>query len=787
MKRWKIKDRSCDIFVHENSLINALLISRGITTKEKVNAFLNPSLEQLYDPLLLKDMDKAVKRIDEAIKKREKIYIYGDYDVDGITSTAILYRAFKRLGVDVSFYIPDRVNEGYGINKDAIDHIHSLAVDLIITVDSGITAVEEIEYAKSLGLDVIVTDHHECKSIIPNTIAINPKRHDCSYPFKGLAGCGVAFKLVQALFNYYNIKGYEEFLDLVAIGTIADIVDIVDENRILVKYGLDMILNSDKVGIKAIKQIAGIKDTISTYNVAFQIAPRLNAAGRLSDAKIAVELFITNDEEKALQIAKYLDLENRKRQKIEQDILQECMDMISNEVDLKHDRVIVLSSPNWHVGVVGIVASRIVEKFRRPTILFCEEGEFLRGSGRSIEGFNLFENLVACSNLLEKFGGHELAAGMTLKKGNLVEFKNKLNALAKMVDSKYFTECIDIDLEVDPQEVTIQTAEILNLFEPYGVGNKEPTFVLKNARVISKKPIGSQGQFIKFMVEKDNKVFECIDFTKDNDFLNKDWEYVDIAFNFNINEWNGTKILQLNVKDIKPVIDHNLGNFRKNYFKYLKDVICINNIKSFNLSNVKFIKKDIDFLREFIHFKKGIILFNDINSLDELKIYADFLEFSLYKAFCDAQFVLFPKVKDMNLEKKYILIYDYLLNVDDYVYLDNKNATVFHFVDGNLIKRLKNFKEYVVFNENKTIKFIEELRYNEIIGTLNDIAERFEFNVFMLYRLLIHLKKKGIINIYKNGNVIKIILLNEYKTIEDDLENNFNSIINFLENKTREV
>jgi len=787
MKRWKIKDRSCDIFVHENSLINALLISRGITTKEKVNAFLNPSLEQLYDPLLLKDMDKAVKRIDEAIKKREKIYIYGDYDVDGITSTAILYRAFKRLGVDVSFYIPDRVNEGYGINKDAIDHIHSLAVDLIITVDSGITAVEEIEYAKSLGLDVIVTDHHECKSIIPNTIAINPKRHDCSYPFKGLAGCGVAFKLVQALFNYYNIKGYEEFLDLVAIGTIADIVDIVDENRILVKYGLDMILNSDKVGIKAIKQIAGIKDTISTYNVAFQIAPRLNAAGRLSDAKIAVELFITNDEEKALQIAKYLDLENRKRQKIEQDILQECMDMISNEVDLKHDRVIVLSSPNWHVGVVGIVASRIVEKFRRPTILFCEEGEFLRGSGRSIEGFNLFENLVACSNLLEKFGGHELAAGMTLKKGNLVEFKNKLNALAKMVDSKYFTECIDIDLEVDPQEVTIQTAEILSLFEPYGVGNKEPTFVLKNARVISKKPIGSQGQFIKFMVEKDNKVFECIDFTKDNDFLNKDWEYVDIAFNFNINEWNGTKILQLNVKDIKPVIDHNLGNFRKNYFKYLKDVICINNIKSFNLSNVKFIKKDIDFLREFIHFKKGIILFNDINSLDELKIYADFLEFSLYKAFCNAQFVLFPKVKDMNLEKKYILIYDYLLNVDDYVYLDNKNATVFHFVDGNLIKRLKNFKEYVVFNENKTIKFIEELRYNKIIGTLNDIAERFEFNVFMLYRLLIHLKKKGIINIYKNGNVIKIVLLNEYKTIEDDLENNFNSIINFLENKTREV
>ncbi|WDU84359.1 single-stranded-DNA-specific exonuclease RecJ [Caloramator sp. Dgby_cultured_2] len=392
---------------------------------------MNPDLRLLYDPFLLKDMDRAIDRIDEAIKKREKIYIYGDYDVDGITSTAVLYRAFKKLGVDVSFYIPDRVNEGYGINREAIDHISSLDVDLVITVDCGISAIEEVEYAKEKGLDIIITDHHECKERIPNTIAINPKRHDCQYPFKGLAGCGVAFKLVQALFKFYDLQGYEEFLDLVAIGTIADIVDITDENRIIVKYGLEKILNSDKAGINAIKQVAGIKDKISTYNVAFQIAPRLNAAGRLSDAKIAVELFITNDNEKAMQIAKYLDQENKKRQQIEQEILDECIEKIQREIDLKRDRVIVLSSPNWHVGVIGIVASRIVERFNRPTILFYEEGETLRGSGRSIRGFNLYDNLVECKDLLVKYGGHELAAGLTIERSKLDDFRKRLNELAQ--------------------------------------------------------------------------------------------------------------------------------------------------------------------------------------------------------------------------------------------------------------------------------------------------------------------------------------------------------------------
>ncbi|CCJ34685.1 single-stranded-DNA-specific exonuclease RecJ [Caloramator australicus] len=316
MKRWDVKEKNFDLIVHENKVINSLLISRGINSKEKADIFLNPDLRLLYDPFLLKDMDRAIDRIDEAIKKREKIYIYGDYDVDGITSTAILYRAFNKLGVDVSFYIPDRVNEGYGINREAIDHISSLDVDLVITVDCGISAIEEVEYAKEKGLDIIITDHHECKERIPNTIALNPKRHDCQYPFKGLAGCGVAFKLVQALFKFYDLQGYEEFLDLVAIGTIADIVDITDENRIIVKYGLEKILTSDKAGINAIKQVAGIKDKISTYNVAFQIAPRLNAAGRLSDAKIAVELFITSDNEKAMQIAKYLDQENKKGSKL---------------------------------------------------------------------------------------------------------------------------------------------------------------------------------------------------------------------------------------------------------------------------------------------------------------------------------------------------------------------------------------------------------------------------------------------------------------------------------------
>ncbi|WDC85786.1 single-stranded-DNA-specific exonuclease RecJ [Caloramator sp. mosi_1] len=376
-----------------------------------------------------------------------------------MTSTSILIRALRKLGVDVSFYIPDRLNEGYGINKDAIDYIKQLATDLIITVDCGITAVEEVKYARELGMDIIITDHHECKEIIPDTYVINPKRHDCTYPNKNLAGCGVAFKLVQALWMKYNLSGFEELLDICAIGTIADIVEITGENRIIVSQGLKKLQNSEKCGIKALKNVAGITD-VTSYSIAFQIAPRINAVGRLSDARIAVELFTTTDEDKAMQIAKYLDQENRSRQKIEEEILNEALIMIQNNFDLSNDRVIVLSSPFWHVGVVGIVASRLVERFHRPVILLCEDKEgFCKGSGRSIEGFNLFENLLKCEDILVKFGGHELAAGLTIEKSKINELIERLNEYAKEMDVEMFLPKLYIDLEMTTEDITFETAE----------------------------------------------------------------------------------------------------------------------------------------------------------------------------------------------------------------------------------------------------------------------------------------------------------------------------------------
>ncbi|MCX7904064.1 MAG: single-stranded-DNA-specific exonuclease RecJ [Caloramator sp.] len=789
MKRWDIKGTNFDLIIHENKVINSLLISRGITSKYQADIFLNPDISLLYDPFLLKDMDRAIDRIDEAIKKREKIYIYGDYDVDGITSTAILYRAFKKLGVDVSFYIPDRVNEGYGINRDAIDHISSLDVDLVITVDCGISAIEEVEYAKEKGLDIIITDHHECKEKIPNTIAINPKRHDCQYPFKGLAGCGVAFKLVQALFKFYDLQGYEEFLDLVAIGTIADIVDITDENRIIVKYGLEKILKSDKAGINAIKQVAGIKDKITTYNVAFQIAPRLNAAGRLSDAKIAVELFITSDNEKAMQIAKYLDQENKKRQQIEQEILDECIEKIQREIDLKKYRVIVLSSPNWHVGVIGIVASRIVERFNRPTILFCEEGETLRGSGRSIKGFNLYDNLVECKDLLVKYGGHELAAGLTIEKLKLEEFSKRLNELAKKIDCEYFAERLDIDLELDSEDLSIETCEQLNLLEPFGMGNNQPVFCLKNARVLSKRRIGSEGQFIKMLLQKDSKTLDCVDFINNVEFMDRDWEYIDIAFNLNINEWNNTRSLQLNIKDIKPSVDYSGNRFKENYFRNIKEVLNFNDLPFDDPKNINFINYDLNFLKEFVYFKKGIILLNDYNSIGEVDKFRQVLDFNLYKNFgFEPQFILLPKVKEIDFKNNEVLIYDYLLNIDDYLYLDNLGVKVYHFLNEEFINRLKNLKNMITFDDKKAIKFRDDLMYNEVVGSLDDIACKFDINIFLLYRMIVYLKRIGAIRIFAKDDKIKIVSNStENFTIVDELEDNFNKIINLLENKIREV
>jgi single-stranded-DNA-specific exonuclease len=758
MKRWIVKGKlNGDIRVHNNSLINTLFISRGIIEKSEARRFVQADLSELHDPYLLRDMDKAIDKIDDVIRRRDKIVIYGDYDVDGITSTSILYRALKKLGAHVSYYIPDRINEGYGINKNAVDYINSLASKLIITVDCGISAVEEVEYVKSLGMEIIITDHHECKNSIPNTIVINPKRPDCSYPFKSLAGCGVAFKLVQALWKRYNLSGFDDFLDIAAIGTIADIVELKGENRIIAKNGIVKISASEKCGIKAMKLIAGIDKDITSSNIAFQIAPRINAIGRLRDAKIAVELFTTNDYDKALQIAKYLDQENKKRQKIEETILSEALIKIQEEINLKHNKVIVLSSPNWHIGVVGIVASRIVEKFNRPAILFCEEGERSRGSGRSIEGFNLFNSLCECEEILLKFGGHELAAGLTVSTNKINELRQRLEVLADKVAPDYFMGKIDIDLKVDPEDIGLETAELLKNFEPFGCGNPSPTFYMEQLAVLSKRGVGNRDQHLKLSLEKDGHKLDGISFNGSKEFLDREWDIVDVAFNIDINDWNNKRSVQLIIKDIKPYTDWLKSSLHNNYYVYLKN--ALNNVDgTSDLSKVRFVKKNVEFLKEFLYFNRGYVLVSSYDSLTELEFLFDYFKVNgNVNVGLESQIILCPSIDSIEFGDNDVLIYDFLPGEYEYDLLDSRtNSTILNFIDSGVINKVNKFLQDIDIEEKLIFKFIDDLRYNKIVGKVSEITALYDINSYKAYRMIIGLKETGIINVIIDNDVLNI-------------------------------
>ena len=369
-------------------------------------SFLNPDYSRLYNPFLLKDMDKAVNRILSALENKEKIIIYGDYDVDGITSTSILFLFLKENGAIVDYYIPNRMEEGYGLNLEAINKIKDKGTDLIITVDTGITAVNEVALAKELGMDVIITDHHECQAEVPQAYAvIDPKQEDCSYPFKLLAGVGVSFKLIQALAKKLNNENSIcKYMDIVSVGTVADIVPLIDENRILVKKGFEDIPNTQNIGLDALLKVSGYKGgPVTTGLIGFALGPRLNASGRIGDAKRGIELLITNDKEKAKMIADELNEENKNRQAMEQEIFNEAISLIEKEFDIKNTKVIVIAGEGWHQGVIGIVASKIVEKYYRPTILLTIEDGIAKGSARSVEGFNIFEALCESSQFLTKF------------------------------------------------------------------------------------------------------------------------------------------------------------------------------------------------------------------------------------------------------------------------------------------------------------------------------------------------------------------------------------------------
>lgn len=533
-----------------------ILINRGIDCVESAREFLYPSIDHLIDPFKMADMEKAVIRIWEAVDSGEKIMIHGDYDVDGVTGTSLLVRSIGHLGVEVSFYIPNRLEEGYGISKEAIDTCTQRGVTLLVSVDCGITAVEETEYARSCNVEVIITDHHQ-PGELPKAIAVvNPKRPDCSYPFKELPGVALAFKLADALYRYRNLDPgpvYEN-LDLVALGCAADIVPLVDENRILVAHGLREIQQTRNPGLRALLRKLNLEGkTLGTGQLIFVLAPRINALGRMGSALEAVTLLTTDDTDRAMEIADVLEEQNQRRRQVDERMYKEAIELVDREVDLDHDRAIVLSSDDWHPGVIGIVASRIAERVHLPTVLISMEGESGKGSARSIPGFDLFGALSRCRSHLISFGGHKYAAGLSVEKVNLPAFREALlEAASEMLNVDDMTPKLEIDDEITLNQIDNKLIEILKRFGPFGPQNTRPMMMSRGVEVVGNPSVVGRNH-IRFKARQKGSVFDCIGYNLGHLTyrLTPGEANLDMAYVIEENEWRGRKDIQLRLQDLR--------------------------------------------------------------------------------------------------------------------------------------------------------------------------------------------------------------------------------------------
>ena len=530
--------------------LTAKLLSVRKIDKASAGVFMRKELSDLYDPFLLKDMDKATERIKKAISAKEKIAIYGDYDADGVTATYILLHYLKSLGADCTSYIPDRLGDGYGVSEGAVASLAGEGVSLIITVDTGITAAKEVNFAKGLDVDFVITDHHKCGDEMPEASAVvNPNRDDCTYPFESLAGVGVAFKLICALCGN-DITVMERYLPYVCIGTVADVMPITDENRILVANGLSLIEKRGEVGLSALLDVAGYKksEALTAGAIGFLIGPRMNAAGRMGSARLALDLLFA-DEKSAPELAARIDEKNRERQACESAIMKEAMAVLEEHPEYKEGSAIVIAGERWHQGVLGIVASRVCAMFGKPTILIsADEGE-CRGSGRSVAGVSLHSALGRCSDTLEKFGGHDLAAGIVVKKENISEFRRRLNE-ELYEDMREYVPILDIDFEVDPRELTLSQLRALRIMEPYGKENEAPKLRLNKCKVTRIIPIGNN-RHTKIQIEQTGK-FQCVYFGQQMETLPfSEGDFIDIAFTPEINNFIGENV-QLLIKDARP-------------------------------------------------------------------------------------------------------------------------------------------------------------------------------------------------------------------------------------------
>jgi single-stranded-DNA-specific exonuclease len=569
-KRWEIasKDSRAEeklaAALQISPLAAGLLINRGVTSIDAARSFLDPSLQRLHDPFLMHGMSEAVDRLTRALQHQESVVIYGDYDVDGITATAVLSWFFRDIGVPVPYYLPHRMREGYGLNADAVRKLAEAGTRVLITVDCGITGHDEVHLAKQLGMDVIVTDHHQVPPLLPEAVAVlNPHQPTCRYPAKELAGVGVAFKLAMALRGRLRQEAgwaqktanLRRHLDLVALGTIADVAPLQGENRVLVRHGLQELTRSQKLGVQTLKRVTHIDaQDIGPRHVGFTLAPRLNAAGRLAAARAGVELLLAEDVRQAEQLALYLDAVNRERQAVQAQIYAEAKAVLEADGGAGERWAIVLASEHWHPGVVGIVASKLVEEYGRPTVLIGLEGDIGKGSGRSIAAFHLYNALTACRELLAGFGGHEHAAGIRIRREHVPPFERALNHLARRQLTE--ADCLPqlrIDAEVQLAEVDDALLQFIARLEPFGEGNPAPVLSARGVEVVGPPTlIGRDQQHLRLTLRQGQRLFRGIGFAMGERASETTAGLLDIAFSPQLNVWNGREELQLVLRDLTP-------------------------------------------------------------------------------------------------------------------------------------------------------------------------------------------------------------------------------------------
>ncbi|WP_027701400.1 single-stranded-DNA-specific exonuclease RecJ [Metaclostridioides mangenotii] len=718
MKKWtlkhtgKIKEDELAKKLGISLEISQILKNRGIETEYEAEIFINPSLRYLRDPFLMKDMKKSVDRIEKAIANNEKIWIYGDYDVDGVSSTSVLCLYFKDIGYPVSYYIPNRLEEGYGINEDAIRLIKDRGCDLIISVDCGITSTKEVDVANDLGIDVIITDHHECQDEIPNAFAVvNPKQEDCNYPFDMLCGCGIAFKLIQALTpaEEFETKMYN-YLEIVTLATICDIVPLKDENRIIVKNGLKLMRKGKNMGLRELLKVCGVEgDKIGSAHIGFAVGPRINAAGRLGFSYLGVELFTTDSQKEAEEVANLLEDKNEERKAIEADMYREAEEIMSLDKRYEDDKVLVIASEGWQHGVIGIVASKLTEKYYKPTVLLnIEDGE-ATGSARSIKGFSIFEALIRCSDLMTKFGGHEQAAGLTLPEENIDKLRDEVNKFADYsLTEEDMVENVSVEYELDEKSVSLDLVEELHNLEPFGMSNPTPRFIMRNCELKDIIVMGKTRQHLKLKVEKKSEYnavgvyeYECVGFNMA--YLAESYEVgdrIDVLFQLDQNTYMGNTKIQFLLKDVRMYRPRNINNDK--YSISLMNKIIPNDLSELyclideegpgtDLVNGDVVVDIFEYLQpNTLVITNSANGFNsavsDISLIDgEFDVNYNIIDNSKDNA--NIQLIFAPNIDKIDL-KRYnnIILYDYLFTLDEY----------------NHIYKNKGEKSKIVNNYNET-------------------------------------------------------------------------------------